>query len=353
MAGVDQGEMTVGDVVVLAILAVLALTMSVFWLVRRWSAASRRRFLIRSSIGLGAMLIVISGFSLAGITSTNALFSAVGSFTSTSVVAAYQFTPQGVQAIAPSPGKARITWSPPMDAQGQTAAWVRGFNIYRRGEDVAPLASGVVKVVGADQFAVCSGGTINLCLANGIGPLAPGDVLFDDPDTALSQLGIYYYVVRALRDGEVTGSYVEVPANSVEVAVLPDPSTPGLLVTWPPPNATGIPTNTTLAIQFDRPMRPTAVEPAYTVRNCLDGRGCTNPGTPVPLSFQWTAQNTLMLVSPGQLLMPGGWYRVGLSNGATDLGGNVVTASSWVFQIGTTVDATVPQVLGWDPPSGA
>ena len=353
MAGVDQGEMTVGDVVVLAILAVIALTMSVFWLVKRWSAASRRRFLIRSSIGLGAMLMVISGFSLAGITSTNALFSAVGSFTSTSVVAAYQFTPQGVQAIAPSPGKARITWAPPMDAQGQPAAWVRGYNIYRRGEGVAALASGVVKVLGVDAFAVCSGGTTDLCLANNAGALASGDVQFDDPDTALSQLGIYYYVVRALRYDELSATIVEVPANSVEVAVLPDPSTPGLLVTWPPPNATGIPTNTTLAIQFDRPMRPTTVEPAYTLRNCLDGRGCTNPGTPVPLTFQWTAQNTLMLVSPGQLLMPGGWYRVGLSNGATDLGGNVVTGSSWVFQIGTTVDATVPQVLGWDPPSGA
>ena len=184
--------MTVGDVVVLAILAVIALTMSVFWLVKRWSAASRRRFLIRSSIGLGAMLMVISGFSLAGITSTNALFSAVGSFTSTSVVAAYQFTPQGVQAIAPSPGKARITWAPPMDAQGQPAAWVRGYNIYRRGEGVAALASGVVKVLGVDAFAVCSGGTTDLCLANNAGALASGDVQFDDPDTALSQLGIYY-----------------------------------------------------------------------------------------------------------------------------------------------------------------
>lgn len=349
--------MTVGDVVVLAILAVLALTMSVFWLVRRWSAASRRRFLVRSSMGLGALLLVSSGFSLAGITSTNALFSAVGSFTSTSVVAAYQFTPQGVQAIAPSPGKARITWAPPMDAQGGTAAWVRGFNIYRRG-DVGTtvgtaIANGVVKAPGVDGFAVCAAGTPNLCLANTAGMVDPAVASFDDPDPALSQTGIYYYIVRALRYDDLSGTIVEVPANSVEVAVLPDPSTPGLLVTWPPPNATGIPTNTTLAIQFDRPMRPTTVEPAYTVRNCLDGRSCTNPGTPVPLTFQWTAQNTLMLVSPGQLLMPGGWYRVGLSNGATDLGGNVVTSSAWVFQIGTTVDATVPQVLGWDPPSGA
>ncbi len=346
--------MTVGDVVVLATLAVLALTMSIFWLVKRWSAASRRRFLIRSSIGMGAVLMVISGFSLAGITSTNALFSGVGSFTSTSVVAAYQFTPQGVQAIAPSPGKARITWVPPMDAQGgSTAAWVRGYNVYRRGDTGTPLVSGVVKVIGTDQFALCNLGTAALCLANTSGPMGQNDVQFDDPDPALSQTDIYYYVVRALRYDELSGTVVEVPANSVEVAVLPDPSIPGLLVTWPPPNATGIPTNTTLAVQFDRPMRPTTVEPAYTVRNCLDGRGCSNPGTPVPLTFQWTAQNTLMLVSPGQLLMPGGWYRVGLTNGATDLGGNVVTAASWVFQIGTTVDATVPQVLGWDPPSGA
>ena len=348
LGGMEAGETFVGDVLILVVLGIAGLTFAAFWLVRRWSREARRRFVVRATLALGGVLVLATGFSLADTGLTNALFSSVGAIASNSISTATEFTPSAVAARSPSPGVVSLSWTAPQGGQ-----WVKGYNIYRRGDGVTGLTTGVLQA----NVRECSGGTTALCLVNGMTPLDPAvSQPYADPDSGLSQVGVYYYIIRAVREGEVPGTPVEVPVNSMEVAVLPDPSTPGLLVTWPPANATAIPTNTTLAVQFDRPMSPLTVNPSYSLRPCLDGRACASLGVAVPLSFEWTAQYTLLLVTPQSLLAPGTWHRVGIANGATDLGGNAATPVSWVFEVASgaaAVDATVPQVVGWDPPTGA
>ena len=348
LAGVEAGDVRVGDVLILIVLGIAGLTLAAFWIVRRWSRESRRRFVVRATLALGGVLVMAGGFALADTGLTTALFSSVGAISSSSISTATEFTPSAVAAQSPRPGVVSLSWTAP-----QGGGWVKGYNIYRRGDNVTPLVTGVLQA----NVPPCSGGTSALCLVNGTAMIGPTEAQpYVDPDTALSQVGVYYYMIRAMREGEVGGTFVEVPVNSVEVAVLPDPSTPGLLVTWPPANAQGIPTNTTLAIQFDRPMSPLTVNPSYSLRPCLDGRACASLGVPVPLTFDWTAQFTLLLVTPQSLLVPGTWHRVGIANGATDLGGNAATPVSWVFEVASgslAIDATVPQVVGWDPPTGA
>jgi hypothetical protein len=345
---VSTGGSDVGDVLILIALGIAGLTLAAFWVVRRWSRAARRRFVLRATLALGGVLVMVTGYTLADTDFTNALFSSVGAISSNSISTATEFTPSAVAAQSPSPGVVSLSWTAP-----QGGAWVRGYNIYRRGDGVAGLTTGVIQA----NVPACSGGTSTLCLVNGMAPLDRNVAQpYVDPDGSLSQVGVYYYVIRAVREGEAVGTLVEVPVNSIEVAVLPDPSTPGLLVTWPPANATAIPTNTTLAIQFDRPMSPLTVNPTYSLRPCLDGRTCASLGVAVPLLFEWTAQYTLLLVTPQTLLTPGTWHRVGIANGATDLGGNAATPVSWVFEVASgamAIDATVPQVVGWDPPTGA
>jgi hypothetical protein len=348
VAGVEAGDVRVGDVLILIVLGIAGLTLAAFWIVRCWSRESRRRFVVRATLALGGVLVMSVGFALADTGLTTALFSSIGAISSNSISTATEFTPSAVAARSPSPGVVSLSWTAP-----QGGGWVKGYNIYRWGDGVTGLLTGVLQA----NVPPCSGGTSALCLVNGTTMIGPTEAQpYADPDTGLSQVGVYYYMIRAVREGEVGGTFVEVPVNSVEVAVLPDPSTPGLLVTWPPANAQGIPTNTTLAIQFDRPMSPVTVNPSYTLRPCLDGRACASLGVPVPLTFDWTAQFTLLLVTPQSLLAPGTWHRVGIAQGATDLGGNAATPVSWVFEVASgslAIDATVPQVVGWDPPTGA
>ena len=348
MGAADPGIPAMGDVAVLGILGIAGLTLAAFWLARRFTRAARHRFVGRASMALGGALALALGAVLAGTTLTDALFSSVGAIASSSISTATEFTPSAVVARSPSPGRVSLSWTAP-----QGGAWVLGYNVYRRGDGVPGLTTGIVQA----GVSACAAGATTLCKVNGSTPLAPEVAqLYVDPDTALSQVGVYFYLVRAVRAGDVANTLVEVPVNSLEVAVLPDPSTPGLLVTWPPANATGIPTNTTLAVQFDRPMSPLTINPSYSVRPCLDGRGCVSVGVPVPLTFEWTAQYTLLLVTPQALLAPGAWHRVAIASGATDLGGNAATPVSWVFEVASgamAIDATVPQVVGWDPPTAA
>ncbi|CAG0941954.1 Ig-like domain-containing protein [Geobacter sp.] len=119
----------------------------------------------------------------------------------------------------------------------------------------------------------------------------------------------------------------------------------------PADNATGVGTNTSIAMSFSEPMDISTFSSAFSLAQVIQLVPAVTVGIPVPGTFSLIGQ--VVVFTPDTPLIPGD-YIVTLTTDAKDLADNGLAAPvSWSFTTGAGVDGTAPRVLGVSPAAGA
>jgi hypothetical protein len=124
----------------------------------------------------------------------------------------------------------------------------------------------------------------------------------------------------------------------------PDTTPPTIVSTSPAANATGVPTNRGITVEFSEPVAIASVNTTtFTLR-----RGTTSIAGTV------TASGTFASFTPTGGLVPSTAYTATITTGVTDLAGNALaTPFRLDFTTGAAPDTTPPTVLSTSPPPGA
>lgn len=130
---------------------------------------------------------------------------------------------------------------------------------------------------------------------------------------------------------------------TITVTRTPDITPPTVMSTVPANGATGVGTNSALAILFSEPMDSTTLSPFTIVLK--DSSNNTMSGS---VSY---AGNVATYTPAGNLL---GAYTAAVTTGAKDVGGNALAAAYvWTFTTGPAPDLTPPTVSSTAPANGA
>jgi hypothetical protein len=147
----------------------------------------------------------------------------------------------------------------------------------------------------------------------------------------LSPETTYYYRAVAEVDG------TEFAGTEMSFTTDPDTTPPRVNSNSPAHEATDVPINTTIAVNFDEAMDQTATQGAFSIDPLVAG------------SFSWN--ETEMTFDPDADLAYSQTYQVTISTEATDLTGNSLEAEH-TFPFTTETD-TAPEVVGKSPDNGA
>lgn len=148
---------------------------------------------------------------------------------------------------------------------------------------------------------------------------------------------------------DVAGSMVTPSTTNFTTGTAPETATPVAIVFNPPAGATGVPLNAALSVQASAPLDPTTlVSGAFSIYDYTQSQYLTGTLT------QSTDLTTVYLL-PGAPLSVEHNYQITLGYPVcciTDLAGNSLQTHS-LFTSGGAASATVPQVTGISPPTGA
>ena len=154
---------------------------------------------------------------------------------------------------------------------------------------------------------------------------------------------------------DVAGNSVTTQSTTFVTGAAADTTAPTVVSYSPASGATNVPTNASVVLQFSEPMNLSSIVQYYCVNfsvyyyyyysNCLYD---ATLGIAIPANVSVSADGMTAIFTPVSALTPGDTVNV-YSYGATDLAGNVETAFSTTFTVGSAADTTPPQVLSVNP----
>jgi hypothetical protein len=168
---------------------------------------------------------------------------------------------------------------------------------------------------------------------------------------------------------DLGGNVIDNPGSfSFQTSDTPDPTQPTVLSVSPDNLTTGVPVNTAVQVQFNKPVDPLTVNGATlqviptallggggvpeiaTIRAITVVNGSVANGLPGSLAF--SADGKSVTFSPTVLLAPGTSYTVLVSNAITDLAGRGFVSFQSSFTTGVTSQTNNPVVLQVSPQNG-
>jgi hypothetical protein len=154
---------------------------------------------------------------------------------------------------------------------------------------------------------------------------------------------------------DVAGNTVTAHSSTFVTGAAADTTAPTVVSYSPANGATNVPTNASAVLQFSEPMNLSSIVQFYCVNfsayyyyyysNCLYDATLS---AAIPANVSVSADGMTAIFTPKSALTPGDTVNV-YSYGATDLAGNVETAFSTTFTVGSVPDTTPPQVLSVNP----
>jgi len=131
---------------------------------------------------------------------------------------------------------------------------------------------------------------------------------------------------------------VGVSSGSYAVTFAADTTAPAVTEFSPADGATDVPVTSPVSVTFSETMQQSATQAAFSI----------NPSTAG--AFSWNGAGTVMTFTPSAPLADSTQFSIAISNAASDLAGNPLSAVSWSF---TTAEVTSPPaVTGVSPSSG-
>jgi hypothetical protein len=154
---------------------------------------------------------------------------------------------------------------------------------------------------------------------------------------------------------DVAGNSVTTQSTTFVTGAAADTTPPAVVANSPANGATNVPTNASVVLQFNEPMNLASIVQYYCANpdvfynyfysNCLND---ATLATAIPANVSVSADGMSAIFTPKSALTPGDTVTV-YSYGATDLAGNVETAFSTTFTVGSVPDTTPPQVFSVNP----
>ena len=154
---------------------------------------------------------------------------------------------------------------------------------------------------------------------------------------------------------DVAGNSVTTQSTTFVTGAAADTTAPTVVANSPANGATNVPTNASVVLQFSEPMNLASIVQYYCANpdvfynyfysNCLND---ATLATAIPANVSVSADGMSAIFTPKSALTPGDTVNV-YSYAATDLAGNVETAFSTAFTVGSVPDTTPPQVLSVNP----
>ena len=125
-----------------------------------------------------------------------------------------------------------------------------------------------------------------------------------------------------------------------------DLNAPSIVASSVTSGETGVPTNVTFALQLNKPLDPSTLNPANFSLYQYASDGSTS--VYVPLTVTLNANLTTLYIAPTQALLPLTQYNI-YGSGLTDLSGNAWPGFSATFTTGATPSTTGPAVVATNP----
>ncbi len=154
---------------------------------------------------------------------------------------------------------------------------------------------------------------------------------------------------------DVAGNSVTTQSTTFVTGAAADTTAPTVVSYSPASGATNVPTNASVVLQFSEPMNLSSIVQYYCVNfsvyyyyyysNCLYD---ATLGIAIPANVSVSADGMTAIFTPMSALTPGDTVNV-YSYGATDLAGNVETAFTTTFTVGSVPDTTPPPVVSVNP----
>ena len=155
---------------------------------------------------------------------------------------------------------------------------------------------------------------------------------------------------------DVAGNSVPTQSTTFVTGAAADTIAPYVVSYSPLNGATNVPTNASVVLQFSEPMNLSSIVQFYCANpneyyyyyyysNCLYD---LTLAAAIPANVSLSADGMSAIFTPTSALTPGDTVNA-YSYGATDLVGNVETAFSTTFTVGSAPDTTPPQVLSVNP----
>ena len=154
---------------------------------------------------------------------------------------------------------------------------------------------------------------------------------------------------------DVAGNPVATQSTAFTTGSVADTVPPTVVSYSPAYQATNVPTNAAVVLQFSEPMNLSSIIQYYCVypygyyyyyySNCLYD---VTLGSSIPAAVSLSADGMTATFKPSSALNAGDTVNV-YSYGATDLAGNVETGFSSSFTVGSAPDTTPPHVLSVNP----
>lgn len=161
------------------------------------------------------------------------------------------------------------------------------------------------------------------------------------PDAGLAPMTDYTLEVQA---SDLAGNALQGPRTvRFTTSGPPDLTRPTVTDVSPAANATGVPNNTLLTLNFSEAMRPTETAAAITFEqngtllSTCDGR------------WQWNSARTIASCQPAMTLMFSTPHRLTLSAAAQDAAGNALVPYAATFTTGAGADLSPPSVTSTMP----
>jgi hypothetical protein len=146
----------------------------------------------------------------------------------------------------------------------------------------------------------------------------------------------------------VAGNFLADNVWSFTTGIATNTTAPRVLSTLPSVGATGVPTNITIAVTFNKPMNPSAITATGTFTLGQAGAG----GADVPGTVHYAG--TTATFTPTSALAASSEFTATITTAAEDLTGNILAANYvWSFTTGMGSNNTAPTVTLTSPASGA
>jgi hypothetical protein len=201
----------------------------------------------------------------------------------------------------------------------------------------------------ATNFTLTAPGNVNV--AGNVVYTAAGSVATFTPNPALTASTTY---VATIKTGvqDLLGNALASPYTwTFTTGLAPDTTQPTVIGENPVNNATGVPTSQTVTATFSKPMKAATITATSPATFTLTGPAPATAAVGGGVQYSGTANALTFTPNPA---LAAGVYTATITNAATDLSGNALTATgglplSWSFTVGTTTATAGPYITLTSP----